>query len=77
MTVDNHASSRFVWPPTIYGVAAVISALLSWLIPSRFLAVTTFGAATIAGIVVIVAGVLGVAAAGRLFAASVHAGGAE
>ena len=67
MTADNHASSRFGWPPMIYGFAAVISALLSWLIPVRFLAVTTSGTATIAGIVVIVAGVLTVAAAGRLF----------
>ncbi len=67
MTVDNHASSRFVWPPTIYGLAAVISALLSWLIPARLLAVTAFGAATIAGTVVIVAGVIIVASAGRLF----------
>lgn len=67
MTADNHASSRFVWPPTIYGLAAAISALLSWLIPARFLAATASGAATIAGIVVIVTGVLIVAAAGRLF----------
>ena len=37
MSVDDEASSRFPWPPAIYGSAAVAAALLSWLVPLPFL----------------------------------------
>jgi len=67
LTSDNRASSRFVWPPTIYGLAAIVSALLTWLVPARFLAAPIAGAAWVVGIAVIVAALLIVLAAGRLF----------
>jgi len=67
LTSDNRASSRFVWPPTIYGLATGISAALTWLMPVRFLAAPTARVALFVGIAIILAGLLIVLAAGRLF----------
>jgi protein-S-isoprenylcysteine O-methyltransferase Ste14 len=64
---DRGASSRFVWPPAIYGSALAASALLTWFWPLPELP----GAGTVAlrllGLATVVLGLGFVLAAGRLF----------
>jgi protein-S-isoprenylcysteine O-methyltransferase Ste14 len=61
------ASSRFLWPPTIYGIATVVSALLAWLVRLPFVPEAVGSIARDLGFVVIICGALLVVLAGSLF----------
>ena len=61
------ASSRFVWPPVIYGTATVTAALLTWFVPLSLLAPAGETVARFAGIVLVLGGILLVLGAVRLF----------
>jgi protein-S-isoprenylcysteine O-methyltransferase Ste14 len=52
MSTQNDASSRFVWPPTIYGSATVLAGFLSWFAPWPFEPDAIRTAALIAGVLV-------------------------
>ena len=64
---EMRASSKFVWPPVIYGTATLLSALLAWLVPLAVTPGTDTNVIIPIGIAVIVAGVLIVFGATRLF----------
>ncbi len=61
------ASSKFVWPPVIYGSATLISLLLAWRMPLIFVPDAALFPLRFVGIALIVAGMLMVFAAARLF----------
>jgi protein-S-isoprenylcysteine O-methyltransferase Ste14 len=61
------ASSRFVWPPVIYGVAAIAAALLAWLVPVSLLPAAGETLRHILGIAFVLVGILLALAAKRLF----------
>lgn len=61
------ASSKFVWPPVIYGAAAIAAALLAWLAPVSLLPAAGETLRHILGIALVLAGILLALAAKRLF----------
>ncbi len=64
---EAQASSKFAWPPVIYGTASLLSGLLAWLVPLSFAPEADRRAMRLFGIVLILAGVLIGLGAARLF----------
>ena len=64
---EANASSKFIWPPVIYGTATLLSALLAWRVPLSFAPEASGIAMKLLGIASIVAGLLIVFGAMRLF----------
>jgi protein-S-isoprenylcysteine O-methyltransferase Ste14 len=52
MSIPHDASSRFIWPPAIYGSATIVAGLLSWLKPWPFEPYEVRTAALMAGVLV-------------------------
>lgn len=50
------ASSRFIWPPTIYGTAAIVAGILFWYFNAPLLPRPPAASARIAGIAICLAG---------------------
>ncbi len=61
------ASSRFVWPPVIYGTATIISLLLAWRVPLIFVPDAALSPFRLIGIAVVILGMLMIVGAARLF----------
>jgi protein-S-isoprenylcysteine O-methyltransferase Ste14 len=57
MNDDGEASSRFPWPPAIYGLAFVAAAILAWVVPLPFLPDAAALPGRVAGVVMIIAAV--------------------
>ena len=61
------ASSKFVWPPVIYGTAIIVSLLLAWRMPLIFVPDAALFALRLIGIAVVILGMLMIFGAARLF----------
>src|SRR5947208_1914620 len=57
MSDDREASSRFPWPPAIYGSAFLAAAVLAWFVPLHFLPDGAAWLVQLAGVLIIVAAV--------------------
>jgi protein-S-isoprenylcysteine O-methyltransferase Ste14 len=64
---EEQASSKFVWPPVIYGAATVISGVLAWLAPLSIAPEVRGIATRLLGIAIVGGGVIMVFGAARLF----------
>jgi protein-S-isoprenylcysteine O-methyltransferase Ste14 len=62
-----HASSKFVWPPVIYGTATIVSLLLAWRMPLIFVSDAALFPRRLVGIAVVILGMLMIVGAARLF----------
>jgi protein-S-isoprenylcysteine O-methyltransferase Ste14 len=67
MPEDTDASSRFLWPPTIYGLAAGLASVLAWLEPLPFLPGPFAGMLRLLGYVIIAAAIALLVSAEREF----------
>jgi protein-S-isoprenylcysteine O-methyltransferase Ste14 len=67
VVTENGASSRFVWPPAIYGAATLVAALLAWRVPLDFVPDPLRLFARIIGIGLIICGLALDLAAARIF----------
>ena len=61
------ASSRFVWPPVIYGTASIISLHLAWRVPLILVPDVALFPFRLVGIAVVILGMLMIVGAARLF----------
>ena len=64
---SSKASSKFVWPPAIYGAASAIAVVLAWWMPRTFIPDALILPLRVIGVAIIVVGVVIVLAAARLF----------